>query len=363
MFDKNVAPQIRAGLIRWFQKGHRDMPWRRTKDPYSIWVSEIMLQQTRVDTVIPYFERWMARFPTATKLADAPLDEVLAHWSGLGYYARARNLHAAAREIATSYRGQFPQTRDEIRALPGIGRSTSGAIMSIAFEKPEPILDGNVARVLSRLFLIEGAPNQKAMQDRLWEISSVLVPNKLPGDFNQSMMELGATLCTPTQPRCGDCPVAKQCAAREAGVQDLYPAAKKKRVVPSLLVVTIAVVRDRKLLLLKRPVQGLWGGLWEPPTGEVQSSEDPRAAAARVLKAVTGLSAEGLKPLDRFEHVLTHKRMQFIAFSAEASGRLRRKGYDDARWLPIADREKTGLAAWTTRIFKKLSPTETSEQS
>jgi A/G-specific adenine glycosylase len=339
---------ITAALVDWYRRGHRDLPWRRARDPYAIWVSEIMLQQTRVDTVKPYFTRWMARFPTVSELAQAPLDDVLSLWAGLGYYARARNLHAAAHEIATEYGGRFPDEPDQVRALPGIGRYTAGAILSIAFGQRAPILDGNVARVLSRVFFVED-PGKG--DEKLWALAEELLPSDSPGDFNQALMELGATVCTPRAPSCLACPLRKHCAAQQKGRQEALPVTKKKAPTRAVNQVTVLVERDEKILLLRRPPSGLWGGLWEPPTGELAAGEDPAQAAARVVHSLTALRLDGARPMAPFEHVLTHRRMRFHPFRARARGRLRVTGYEASRW--VAKANEVGVAAWAARLINE----------
>jgi A/G-specific adenine glycosylase len=346
-----VRQPITGKLLAWYRRGHRDLPWRRAplkEDPYAIWISEIMLQQTRVETVKPYFTRWMARFPTVNALAEAPLDDVLTLWAGLGYYARARNLHAAAREIAVKYQGRFPDERDQVHALPGIGRYTAGAILSIAFGKVEPILDGNVSRVLSRVFFVED-PGKR--DEKLWALAEQLVPQDSPGDFNQALMELGATVCVPRAPSCLACPLRNDCAAQQKGLQEQLPAKKKKAPLRTIDQVTVLVERQGRLLLLKRPPSGLWGGLWEPPTGELAAGEEPSEAAARVVQALTSLRLGSVEPLGRFEHVLTHRRMQFHPFRAIARGRLKLQGYQDSRWLLPSAAGEVGVAAWAARLI------------
>jgi len=379
---------IRQALIDWFRRGHREMPWRATGDPYAIWVSEIMLQQTQVETVRPYYQRWMARFPTVEALARAPLDEVLTHWSGLGYYARARNLHLAAREVQAGYGGRFPSQPAEIRALPGIGPYTAGAIASIAFGLPEPILDGNVARVLARLFRVAGAADDAQARKQLWSLAAALVapdstaqpatpatsaatPRARPrsatardataphrsdaGDLNQAMMELGATVCTPRAPACDRCPVAQRCEARRAGDAESFPAPKRRAAARVVEAVTIIIERRGRVLLLQRPPAGLWGGLWEPPTGERVAGEQDQRAAARVAHDATGLRLAGLKPIGRFEHLLTHRRMRFSAFRAAAAGRMRLGGYQAARWVDSVDTSALPIAAWTAKMLGDLN--------
>jgi A/G-specific adenine glycosylase len=268
---------LAGALVRWFRAGHRDLPWRRTREPYRVWISEIMLQQTRVEVVVPYYERFVARFPTPHALADAPLDDVLAAWSGLGYYRRARQLHAAAALVVREHAGELPAEDEALRALPGIGRYTAGAIRSIAFGHAAPIVDGNVARVLSRLFALAGGPGDAAWEKRLWTLATALVPAADPSAFNQGLMELGATVCTPRAPRCEACPLARFCRAHAAGREEAYPPAKK-RARPEKV--------ERWVLLAVRPRDGaVWmrrrgddehnAGQWEAPLVAPDAAGEP----------------------------------------------------------------------------------------
>lgn len=260
---------LREALLAWFHEVKREMPWRRTRDPYAIWVSEIMLQQTRVATVLPYYDAFLRRFPSVRELGEAPEEEVLRLWAGLGYYSRARNLHAAARQILGEHAGQFPDTWQQVRALPGIGDYTAGAILSIAFGRPVPCIDGNAERVLCRLFGIEGAPKRNPAKSRIHEVATALVTCDTPGDVNQAFMEMGATLCTPRSPGCEACPVSAWCRARAEGRQaqlpQLPPREKTVRVRSAA-----ALIRSAKgLLLAQRPAEGVWPRLWEFPQVEV----------------------------------------------------------------------------------------------
>lgn len=261
--------EIQKLLARWFVRAARDLPWRRTRDPYRIWVSEIMLQQTQVATVIPYYRRWLRRFPTVHALARATPAAVLKQWEGLGYYSRARNLHTAAREVVRRHDGQLPHEREALLQLAGIGRYTAGAILSIAFNQPEPLVDGNVARVLARLFGIRENVKSVRGQARLWKLAAVLVPAKQPGKFNEALMELGATVCTPQQPRCGECPVRKRCIAFRRNIVHRLPnldVRPKSRLVRQR---ALLIWRDGRVLIRRRPPNGLLGGFWEFPDGAV----------------------------------------------------------------------------------------------
>jgi A/G-specific adenine glycosylase len=281
---EKTAPALQRALLSHFDEHRRDLPWRRTSDPYAVWVSEVMLQQTRVEAVVPYYERWLARFPTVEALSAADLDDVLKTWEGLGYYARARNLHAAARLVRERHAGDLPSDPRELQRLPGVGEYTAGAIASIAFGVPAPAVDGNVRRVLARLYDLE-----EPTSGQLRRIAAALVPADRPGDFNQALMELGATLCTPRSPRCDACPLVALCRARALGVQEDRPHAAAKRAVPERVIATAVVDDgDGRLLLVKRPRHGLLGGLWEFPGQEVETGEEPERVARRVALAWAG---------------------------------------------------------------------------
>jgi A/G-specific adenine glycosylase len=327
----------RARLLAWYDAHARDLPWRRTRDPYAIWVSEVMLQQTRVETVIPYYERFLARFPSATALADAPLDDVLAHWSGLGYYRRARLLHQGAQTVAREHGGVVPRDAVERRALPGIGRYTAGAIGSIAFDLPEPIVDGNVARVLARVLGVDTPLGERETERRLWSEAALLADGARPGALNQALMELGARVCTPLQARCTDCPLSEVCCARREGrVAELPVAARKKPPKPVRLVALLA--RDAAARLwLTRGEGALFGGLWGFPLAEGNERKQARELAAR-----SGLLGElSDTSLGRVKHLLTHRALDVEVFgmtlaNAAASSALRAVPEDQLGTLGIA---------------------------
>ena len=252
-------------VLAWYDAhGRKDLPWQQA-DAYAVWVSEIMLQQTQVRTVIPYYERFMQRFPTVTSLADAPIDDVLQHWSGLGYYARARNLHKAAGVIRDDYGGEFPDSFDAVVALPGIGRSTAGAILALAFGQRHPILDGNVKRVLARHEAVAGWPGRTAVANELWHLADMHTPQERVADYTQAMMDLGATLCTRSKPACTSCPVAADCKALATGTVSDFPGRKPKAEKPLRQTTMVLAVHDGALFLERRPPSGIWGGLWSLP--------------------------------------------------------------------------------------------------
>lgn len=343
------APDVARRVVDFYRRHQRDLPWRRTRDPYAIWVSEIMLQQTRVATVIPYWERWMTRFPTVAALAAAPLDDVLAAWAGLGYYSRARNLHAGARWVAGERAGEVPRTADGLRAVPGIGPYTAGAIASIAWGERAPLVDGNVARVLARVHAVEDDVKGAAGQRRIWALAGALMAALDAGDhageLNQGLMELGATVCTPTAPTCPTCPLSGQCAARAAGRQDQLPrlpARKAAAELPELAAVALWIERRGQVLLARRPAGGLYGGLWELPQGA-----DARAAASAVGLALRGAA----RPLGEHRQVLSHRRLRLALVRASARGEpCAVTGYTAVRWCRADRAAELGVSSATTAL-------------
>ncbi|WP_444899526.1 A/G-specific adenine glycosylase [Microbulbifer sp. VAAC004] len=261
--------QFQNAVLKWFDKhGRKDLPWQQNINPYRVWVSEIMLQQTQVSAVIPYFERFMQSFPTLESLANAPLDKVLAHWSGLGYYARARNLHRCAQTVLQEHGGEFPQDVEALTELSGIGRSTAGAIASISMGLRAPILDGNVKRVLARFHAVEGWPGKSAVANQLWELAETYTPDKRVNDYTQVMMDLGATLCTRSKPRCEECPLKKSCVAHAQGNPQDYPGKKPRKEKPVRSATLLLLEYQGEIYLEQRPASGIWGGLWCPPQAE-----------------------------------------------------------------------------------------------
>lgn len=295
----SAVPAFAERLIAWQKTaGRHDLPWQKTRDPYLIWLSEIMLQQTQVATVIPYFERFLARFPTLRALAEAPPEAVIEHWAGLGYYARARNLHRCAQQLVAVDGEKWPISTEQLNALPGIGRSTAAAIAAFAFGQRAAILDGNVKRVLCRHFGIEGFPGQAAVERELWALAERLLPDAGIEAYTQGLMDLGATVCTRSRPRCGDCPLATSCLARQADRQDELPAARPRPKLPERRAGFVLISDGQRLLLERRPPHGLWGGLLVPPEGEVA------AVLARL-----GLNAENQRALAPLKHAFTHFRL------------------------------------------------------
>ena len=352
---ETVALPVRRNLLRWFHANARDLPWRRTDDPYAVWVSEIMLQQTQVATVIDYYNRFMKRFPTVEKLARAKQDTVLKLWEGLGYYSRGRNLHKAAKTIAKDYNGQLPDTVEELQKIPGIGRYTAGAIASIAFNRPAPILDGNVIRVLCRLFCIDTNPKDTATKSKLWELAETLVHTTRPGDFNEAMMELGAMVCTPQNPICPKCPLKKYCQAEKTGRQHELPVKQKKAPLPHYTIVVGIVYKGDKILIDKRKQNALLGGLWEFPGGKKRKSESFKSAVAREVIEETGIEIEVGKRLCIVKHTYSHFKITLHAYLCEyKSGTAKPLSCDAVKWIAPKNLTKFAFPTANVKIIQTL---------
>jgi A/G-specific adenine glycosylase len=307
-------------LLAWYREHKRDLPWRRSLDPYAVWVSEMMLQQTQVATVIPYFERWMQRFPNVTALARADEGDVLHAWQGLGYYSRARNLRRAAEQMVQHHGARVPDQVAALRALPGIGPYSAGAIASIAYGRVEPLVDGNVVRVLARLFARRGDPNRAPLKAELWELARSLIPAAAPGDFNQALMELGATVCTPRAARCDVCPLAGHCAGKAQNLVEILPELPPREK-PTPVHMVAAVVRRRgRVLVTKLGAKApRWAGMWLFPNTEVRPKETPEAAVKRALETSTGLRGEASGLVCVVRHSVTRFRITLDAYGADGS--------------------------------------------
>ena len=350
---------VAAGLLGWMQLARRDLPWRRNRTPYTVWISEVMLQQTQAATVVPYFERWLERFPHVGSLASAPLDDLLKQWEGLGYYARARNLQRAAQEMVERHAGTVPDDRASLLALPGIGRYTAGAILSIAFGQPEPILAGNARRVLCRLYDIEGDPRAPDIEERLWRLSAGLVraaPPGRAGDFNEALIELGALACTPAAPDCPNCPLRPCCLACQRGVTALRPAKQARPMTPHYDVVAAVVADgDGRVLVVQRPAKGLLGGLWGFPGGIVAADEELADAVTRTVKGQAGLTVSARAAVRKVKHAYTHFRITLHAFSAEIeAGEARALTYGQVRWVKVEELGDYPFAITDRRIAQAL---------
>jgi len=354
--------QIRAPLLRWYDAHARDLPWRRSRDPYAIWISEAMLQQTRVETVIPYWERFLERFPTVESLARASLDEIYTIWTGLGYYSRARNLKAAAETLVADHGGALPDTAEELRGLRGIGRYTAGAVASIAFDREEPLVDGNVIRVLTRWIGIREDSARKEVVERLWARAAELVRGPRPGDLNQALMELGATLCTPRTPRCPACPIRRGCDARAQGDAETLPRKRPRAKQKPLRAIAVWIERGGKILAVRRPEQGLMAGRWELPGGEIAENEEARDRLSDLLEARIGLRIRDPEPLGSIEHLFTHRRLRLEVFRGQArtGERVRLAGFEAHRWIDPRRFLELAHAGSTRKALTLLGVTEES---
>ena len=327
MADKiRQTKSLQQDLLAWYGAEARDLPWRQTEDPYAIWISEIMLQQTRVEAVLSYYARFLERFPTIEALASASIDDVLKAWEGLGYYRRAHNLHRAAKVVIEEHDGHVPASAKELRALPGIGPYTAGAIASIAFGLDEPVLDGNVVRVLSRLYCIGGDPTLSGTKKALFRKAVALIP---PGDasrFNQGLMDLGARICRPRSPRCHECPVAAHCDAHHTGREVLFPQRRARKGVPHVDIVSGIIWDDRPFspdarhLIAKRKEDDMLGGLWEFPGGRVEEGESFEEALIRELREELAIDVEVIGPFMHLDHAHTHFRITLYVYHCRHTG-------------------------------------------
>lgn len=350
-------------LIPWFRHQARDLPWRRTRDPYGIWVSEIMLQQTQVKTVIPYWERWMRRFPDVAALASALEDVVLKHWEGLGYYSRARNLHRAARVIVEQYGGVLPSEVDTLLTLPGIGRYTAGAIASVAFNRPAPLVDGNVIRVLTRVHEVGGDPKSRVVNDRLWELAGDLVTEAVRvapdaqgcGDLNQALMELGATICTPLAPACGICPVRLHCGAQRTGDELRYPELPPRVASTPRWFATALLSFEGRWLVQQRPKDAVNAGFWEFPNIELAGAgSDP----ARALEEWLGVPATAFESAGELRHSITRYRMTQRLQQAAVTAVVAKRLLQGTRlWASPEELEHLHLTGPHRKLVRTLSGT------
>jgi A/G-specific adenine glycosylase len=360
MNKKNSAHTFQQRLLNWFdQHGRTHFPWQQDKNPYRVWVSEIMLQQTQVNTVIPYFQRFMARFPDLERLAQAHEDEVLHLWTGLGYYSRARNLHRAAKMIINEYQGIFPHTLTDLIQLPGIGQSTAGAILAIAFKQTATILDGNVKRVLARYQAINTPINDKKTENILWTAATKLTPTKRVAEYTQAMMDLGATVCTRTQPKCTACPLAGDCCAYQQNLTHVIPAKKPKRILPVHQVTLLIFKKNQQIWLVKRPAQGIWGGLFSLP-------EIPGQAAIKQIKSYClenlQFSLSTYEFLDAFRHTFTHYHLDIFPILIECKtdnkinlSQIKKMVPSEHIWYKLNKPDMIGLPKPVLTILKSLS--------
>lgn len=350
---KTTAKLFQKKVLCWFdQHGRHDLPWQQNKTAYRVWVSEIMLQQTQVNTVIPFYQRFMQRFPNIQSLAQATEDEVLHHWTGLGYYSRARNLQRSAKKILEKYHNIFPAKQSQLESLPGIGRSTAGAILAIAFNKQSAILDGNVKRVLTRLFAITAWPGEKKVAEQLWKIAEKYTPSERVADYTQAMMDLGATICTRGKPHCEKCPLEKICHARQLGIEKTLPQTKPKKTLPIKSATLLILQKDQHILLQKRPPTGIWGGLWSLP--EIQQTASAGDIAIMCAKQF-GITASITHHGEIFRHTFSHFHLDILPMYLLVK-KMQNKVMEDTGqiWYNLQQPAAVGLPAPIKSLLSKL---------
>jgi len=350
VISASSAAQFNKNVLSWFHlQGRKHLPWQQNKTPYRVWISEIMLQQTQVATVIPYYHRFMESFPSITALANANEDNVLHHWTGLGYYARARNLHKAAKIIRDKYQGVFPDTIENVIALPGIGRSTAGAILSLSLKKHHPILDGNVKRVLARCYMVEGHNAQAKFEKALWPIAETLTPQLEVEHYNQAMMDLGAMICTRSKPLCEQCPINSNCFAYASNEQANFPQKKPKKTTPVKQTIMVIPKIGNNVLMEKRPPSGIWGGLW--CFLEVQQQDEMTDLLAKNhLKAISTIA------LPSFRHTFSHFHLDITPLVVDCIKEESKEINDvnNQKWYDLTKLVSVGLAASTSQLIESI---------
>ena len=353
--NRKLKLTFQKKLLTWYRKNARDLPWRESKDPYQIWVSEIMLQQTRVETVIPYYTRWMTVFPTLHSLAKARQDQVLSGWEGLGYYSRARNLHQASKIVVEEYQGKLPQDSVSLQALPGIGRYTSGAIASIAFGIDAPVLDGNVRSVYARYFNISTPLQTSGTERILWQIAQEILPSGSAGEFNQALMELGALICHPKNPDCENCPLAESCLANNLNLQESRPVRKKKSPLPHLQVTAAVFQENGKVFLAKRPPDGLLGGMWEFPGGKQKDKETLPETLRREIREELRVPISVGEALGVYHHAYTHYKVTLHAFHCSLNSRdIQLTFHTESAWVSLDSLANYPMGKLDRLISRKL---------
>jgi A/G-specific adenine glycosylase len=354
MHDTRWKSSVRRQLLDWFDNHQRDLPWRRDTTPYRVWVSEIMLQQTQVATVIAYYDRFLQRFPTVNRLAAADQSEVLKLWEGLGYYRRARQLHAAARIVVEKHRGNFPTDFDSVVALPGIGRYTAGAILSISRDQRLPVLEGNTIRLFARLLAMQDDPRTGSNQKTLWEFSESLLPKKRCGDFNQALMELGSEICRPNSPACTDCPLQRLCPTFVRGLQKKIPVAAKKLNYESVTEAVVIASRRGKYLVRQCGEGERWTGLWDFPRFSVDGAS-PETDLQTKLESLTGLTAELCDSKQTIKHAVTRFRITLNCFVAgNLRGRLRQANGQQFKWLSAKEMDEYPMSVTGRKIADRI---------
>ena len=356
--SKKVLLKIQEGLLQWFVENGRDLPWRRDYAPYEVWISEIMLQQTQIKTMLPYYHRWMERFPDLRSVANAPEDELFRCWEGLGYYARVKNIQKAARQIVSEFDGKLPCDFDSIRSLPGIGRYTAGAIMSFACNADYPAADANAARILARIFNISIRSDSKEFQDAVWHYATEILPRGQARNFNQALMDFGSRICVSGVPLCAECPIASGCGSFAAGTAERIPVKAVKRAPEQIRRVIGIFLRDGKVLVRKRPESGLMPNLWEFPGGDAKGGEMPEKVLGDLWLREFGIPIGAMKKLTIVKHSHTAFRVTLHAFLCEACGRMPDTS-ERLKWLDLGELEKFGFPAAHRKVIRVLMETTT----
>lgn len=355
-FQNRNIPELQQQLVAWYRQHQRDLPWRKTTDPYAIWVSEVMLQQTQVATVIPYYGRFLTDFPEVQQLAEADQRQVLKAWEGLGYYARARNLHHAAGIVCRLHGGKIPTDWKQFHDLPGVGDYIASAVLSIAFGQPHAVVDGNVKRVLARLLRLETPVNTARSHAEFKAAAEILLDRSGAGDFNQAMMELGALVCVPRQPACNKCPLAHHCQARAADQAAQYPRRIARRTTPKYHIAVGVVIKNDRLLITQRDPDGLLGGLWEFPGGKIKKGESAKGAVVREIREEVNLAVIVEERLTQVNHAYTHFKIQMDVFICRfVDGRVRLKGPVDFRWVTAAGIKRFPLPKANHKFLPQLN--------
>jgi len=341
--------KIQTRLLEWFKKNKRDLPWRKTRDPYAIWVSEIMLQQTQVTTVLPYYQKFLKSFPTVRHLARADLSRVLKIWEGLGYYSRARNLHRASQIVLNHFHERIPNDLKDLVSLPGIGRSTAGAILSFAFNKDAAILDGNAKRVLSRLFTVSTSSEKRNTENTLWQISESLIPKGFSNPFNQALMDLGSIICTPRDPLCPECPLRSLCKGRRSGEPERFPLRIPKKKIPHVEAVCAVIWEKRRVLLNQRPPSGLLGGLWEFPNWKMEEKKRLRLRLRGYIEKKTGMNVEVKESIGTFRQTYSHFKLTLHVYHCHTIN-----GKGKGRWVSVKNLSLLPMSRIHRRIANRI---------
>lgn len=342
-------------LLRWFNANQRSMPWRETKDPYKIWLSEVMLQQTQVDTVIPYYNRFIEQYPDPESLASAQDDDVLKLWEGLGYYRRCHNFIQAVRDVNTHYGGKVPDEPERFKQLPGVGDYTTAAVMSIAYNHVLPVVDGNVIRVITRFYTISDDVGKAATKKSILDRMTRLIPENTPGDFNQAVMELGAIVCTPKNPRCEECPVSEYCGAFQTQTTALYPVISKKQKIPEYQVILGLIMRAGKFLIQRRPDIGHLAGLWELPGGKIFENETPEQTLNRKCREELDLQIQVHEKLATASHVYSHFKIHVSVFLCDAGDQKERPLKNQMlKWISSEEIASYAFPSVNHKLFEKI---------